>query len=236
MAAALALGEGDWLFPTYRDSVAVIGRGVSPADAMVLLKGDWHSGYDVRAHRVAPQATPLATQLLHAVGFAQAAKHRGEDTVVLALCGDGATSEGDFHEAMNFAALVGADVFHVGQGDLRTEQARAPLGDDVIVGRSTHSAAQARDAEAEAGLDYFCVGPVWETPTKPGRPAVGLDPLRAVAATRTEKPWFAIGGVAEGPRLDEVIAAGATRVVVVRAVTDADDPETATRRLRARLP
>jgi pyruvate dehydrogenase E1 component alpha subunit len=108
VGASMVLGDSDWLFPTYRDSVAVIARGVEPADAMVLLKGDWHSGYDVRAHRVAPQATPLATQLLHAVGFAQAAKHRGEDTVVLALCGDGATSEGDFHEAMNFAA-----VFHV---------------------------------------------------------------------------------------------------------------------------
>ncbi|WP_334153137.1 pyruvate dehydrogenase (acetyl-transferring) E1 component subunit alpha [Microbacterium sp.] len=108
VAASLAIAETDWLFPTYRDSVAVIARGVDPADALVLLKGDWHSGYDVREHRVAPQATPLATQLLHAVGFAQAAKHRGEDTVVLALCGDGATSEGDFHEALNFAA-----VFHV---------------------------------------------------------------------------------------------------------------------------
>ena len=108
VAASLVLDEDDWLFPTYRDSVAVIARGVRPSDAMVLLKGDWHSGYDPHEHRVAPQATPLATQLLHAVGFAQAAKHRGEDTVVLALCGDGATSEGDFHEAMNFAA-----VFHV---------------------------------------------------------------------------------------------------------------------------
>ncbi|MDQ4214626.1 pyruvate dehydrogenase (acetyl-transferring) E1 component subunit alpha [Microbacterium capsulatum] len=108
VAASLVLGAHDWLFPTYRDSVAVIARGVSPADAMVLLKGDWHSGYDPREHRVAPQTTPLATQLLHAVGFAQAAKHRGEDTVVLAMCGDGSTSEGDFHEAMNFAA-----VFHL---------------------------------------------------------------------------------------------------------------------------
>ena len=108
VAAAMVLGDTDWLFPTYRDSVAVIARGVAPAEAMVLLKGDWHSGYDVRAHRVAPQATPLAARLLHAVGFGAAARHRGEDTVVLALCGDGATSEGDFHEAMNFAA-----VFHV---------------------------------------------------------------------------------------------------------------------------
>ncbi|WP_223586848.1 pyruvate dehydrogenase (acetyl-transferring) E1 component subunit alpha [Microbacterium sp. OVT16B] len=108
IGVALALAETDWLFPTYRDSVAVIARGVSAADTLVLLKGDWHSGYDVKTHRVAPQATPLATQLLHAVGFAYAAKQRGEDTVVVALCGDGATSEGDFHEAMNFAA-----VFHV---------------------------------------------------------------------------------------------------------------------------
>ncbi|MCK2036096.1 pyruvate dehydrogenase (acetyl-transferring) E1 component subunit alpha [Microbacterium sp. SSW1-49] len=108
VGASMAIADTDWMFPTYRDSVAVIGRGVDPADALVLLKGDWHSGYDTRAHRVSPQTTPLATQLLHAVGFAQAAKHRGEDTVVLALCGDGATSEGDFHEAMNFAA-----VFHV---------------------------------------------------------------------------------------------------------------------------
>jgi len=108
VAAAQVLSDGDWLFPTYRDSVAVIMRGVKAADAMVLLKGDWHSGYDPREHQVAPQATPLATQLLHAVGFAHAAKLRGEDTVVLALCGDGATSEGDFHEALNFAA-----VFHL---------------------------------------------------------------------------------------------------------------------------
>ncbi|MFE6734461.1 pyruvate dehydrogenase (acetyl-transferring) E1 component subunit alpha [Microbacterium sp. NPDC057650] len=108
VAASMVLGDGDWLFPTYRDTVAVVGRGVRPSDAMVMLRGDWHAGYDPAVYGVAPQATPLATQLLHAVGFAQAAKMRGEDTVVLALCGDGATSEGDFHEAMNFAA-----VFHV---------------------------------------------------------------------------------------------------------------------------
>ncbi|HEY4224797.1 MAG TPA: pyruvate dehydrogenase (acetyl-transferring) E1 component subunit alpha [Pseudolysinimonas sp.] len=108
VAAVMALDEQDWLFPTYRDSVAVISRGVPPAHAMVLLRGDWHSGYDPNEYRVAPQATPLATQLLHAAGFAHAAKLRGERTVVLAMCGDGATSEGDFHEAMNFAG-----VFHL---------------------------------------------------------------------------------------------------------------------------
>jgi pyruvate dehydrogenase E1 component alpha subunit len=108
VAAVSVLDKGDWLFPTYRDSVAVMLRGVAPADTMVLLRGEWHSGYDPNEFNVAPQATPLATQLLHAVGFAHAAVLRGEPTVVLAMCGDGATSEGDFHEAMNFAA-----VFHL---------------------------------------------------------------------------------------------------------------------------
>ena len=105
VAAAQVLAEDDWLFPTYRDTAATVARGVDPVEVLVLLKGDWHSGYDPHATRVAPQATPLATQLLHAVGVAHAAKLRGEPTVVMALCGDGATSEGDFHEALNFAAV-----------------------------------------------------------------------------------------------------------------------------------
>jgi 2-oxoisovalerate dehydrogenase E1 component subunit alpha len=110
VAAALVLGERDWLFPTYRDTVSIVSRGVDPVEVLVLLKGDWHSGYDPVAHRVAPQATPLATQLIHAVGVAHAATLRGEDTVVMAMCGDGATSEGDFHEALNFAAVFKAPV------------------------------------------------------------------------------------------------------------------------------
>ncbi|MEV2278558.1 pyruvate dehydrogenase (acetyl-transferring) E1 component subunit alpha [Nocardiopsis sp. NPDC049922] len=108
--AALALADGDWLFPTYRDTAAIVARGVDPVEVLTLLKGDWHAGYDPYAYRVAPQATPLATQLLHAVGVAHAARLRGEDTVVMALCGDGATSEGDFHEALNFAAVFAAPV------------------------------------------------------------------------------------------------------------------------------
>jgi pyruvate dehydrogenase E1 component alpha subunit len=110
VVAAQVLAEQDWLFPTYRDTVAAVARGVDPVEVLVLLKGDWHSGYDPYEKRVAPQATPLATQLLHAVGVAHAARLKGEDTVVLAMCGDGATSEGDFHEAMNFAAVFGAPV------------------------------------------------------------------------------------------------------------------------------
>ncbi|GAB4099480.1 pyruvate dehydrogenase (acetyl-transferring) E1 component subunit alpha [Sinomonas halotolerans] len=105
VAAALCLCEGDWMFPTYRDSVAVMTRGVDPVETMTLFRGDWHGGYSPIEHKVGIQCTPLTTQLLHAVGVARAAALRGEDTVVLAMCGDGATSEGDFHEALNFAAV-----------------------------------------------------------------------------------------------------------------------------------
>ncbi|KLU09287.1 MULTISPECIES: thiamine pyrophosphate-dependent enzyme [Kocuria] len=105
VAAALCLREGDWLFPTYRDTVAVMTKGVRPMDVMSIFRGEWHGGYDPHEHHVGIQSTPLTTQLLHAVGVAHAAKLRGEDTVVLAMCGDGATSEGDFHEALNFAAV-----------------------------------------------------------------------------------------------------------------------------------
>lgn len=108
VAAALCLSDGDWMFPTYRDAVAVMTRGVDPVQVMTIFRGDWHSGFNPLQHHVGIQCTPLTTQLLHAVGVAHAAKLRGEDTVVLAMCGDGATSEGDFHEALNFAA-----VFHL---------------------------------------------------------------------------------------------------------------------------
>jgi 2-oxoisovalerate dehydrogenase E1 component alpha subunit len=110
VAAALVLRDQDWLFPTYRDVVSIVGRGVDPVETLILLKGDWHCGYDPTEHHVAPQTTPLATQLIHAVGVAHAATLRGEDTVVMAMCGDGATSEGDFHEALNFAAVFKAPV------------------------------------------------------------------------------------------------------------------------------
>jgi pyruvate dehydrogenase E1 component alpha subunit len=110
VAATMVLKDGDWLFPTYRDSVSIVSRGVDPIETLTLLRGDWHSGYDPYAHKVAPQSTPLATQLPHAVGVAHAARLKGEDTVVMALVGDGGTSEGDFHEALNFAAVFHAPV------------------------------------------------------------------------------------------------------------------------------
>src|SRR5690606_941608 len=103
VAAARALREGDWLFPSYRDTLAAVARGLDPVQALGLLRGDWHTGYDPREHRIAPLCTPLATQLPHAVGLAHAARLKGDDLVVLAMVGDGGTSEGDFHEALNFA-------------------------------------------------------------------------------------------------------------------------------------
>jgi pyruvate dehydrogenase E1 component alpha subunit len=105
VGAALALRDQDWLFPTYRDSVAVLTRGVPADQTLTLLRGDWHCGYDPYEYRVAPQCTPLATNTLHAVGLAHAARLRRQDQVALALLGDGATSEGDTHEALNFAAV-----------------------------------------------------------------------------------------------------------------------------------
>lgn len=138
------------------------------------------------------------------------------------------------NDRADVALLVGADVFHVGQGDLTSQQARAVLGPDVILGRSTHSIAQADAAEADPEIDYFCLGPVWETPTKPGRPAIGTDPLHALASSAS-KPWFAIGGISAGERLAEVRAAGAQRIVVVRAVTAAEDPAAAAAELKQAL-
>ncbi|WP_234312202.1 pyruvate dehydrogenase (acetyl-transferring) E1 component subunit alpha [Streptomyces griseus] len=110
IGAALALEERDWLFPSYRDTLAAVARGLDPVQALTLLRGDWHTGYDPREHRVAPLCTPLATQLPHAVGLAHAARLKGDDVVALAMVGDGGTSEGDFHEALNFAAVWQAPV------------------------------------------------------------------------------------------------------------------------------
>jgi thiamine-phosphate pyrophosphorylase len=126
-----------------------------------------------------------------------------------------------------------ADGVHVGQDDGEPAAARAAIGPDRIVGRSTHAPEQAGAAEADPDVDYLAVGPVHVTPTKPGRPAAGLDYV-AYAAAHARKPWFAIGGLDAG-NVREVVAQGAERVVVVRAIADAADPEAAARALRAAL-
>lgn len=136
------------------------------------------------------------------------------------------------NDRADIAVAADADVFHVGQDDLPPAVARRIVGPDMVIGRSTHSIDQARVAMADADVDYFCTGPLWTTPTKPGRAATGLDLVRATAAERPTKPWFAIGGVGL-PRVPEVTAAGARRIVVVRAITGAADPEAAASDLKA---
>jgi thiamine-phosphate pyrophosphorylase len=127
----------------------------------------------------------------------------------------------------------GADGVHVGQDDAPVAEARAAVGPERIVGRSTHAPGQGADADADPDVDYVVVGPVHATPTKPGRPAAGLGYVEWAAANVTT-PWFAIGGLHAG-NLGEVTARGARRIVVVRAITEADDPEPAARELRQRL-
>ncbi|MGN6246519.1 MAG: thiamine phosphate synthase [Motilibacteraceae bacterium] len=140
------------------------------------------------------------------------------------------------NDRADVAHAAGADVLHLGQRDLPPAAARALLGPDVLIGRSSNAPELTAAAEADPDVDYACIGPCWPTPTKPGRPAAGLGAVRAVAeqAAGWSKPWFAIGGIDE-QNLDQVLGTGAHRVVVVRAITEADDPGAAAARLAARL-
>lgn len=137
------------------------------------------------------------------------------------------------NDRADIALAAGADVLHLGQDDLPLRVARGIVGDRPVIGRSTHDANQVAAAVDEA-VDYFCVGPCWPTPTKPGRPAPGLDLVRHAAQLGTGKPWFAIGGI-DADRLPQVLAAGARRIVVVRAITAAEDPQAAAAALKAAL-
>ncbi|MBD0691949.1 pyruvate dehydrogenase (acetyl-transferring) E1 component subunit alpha [Streptomyces sp. CBMA123] len=179
VAAALVLGEDDWLFPSYRDTLAVVSRGVDPLEALTLLRGDAHTGYDPRASRTAPLCTPLGTQAPHAVGLAHAARLRGEPVVALALLGDGGTSEGDFHEALNFAAVLRAPVVFLVQNN----------GYAISVPLSAQSAAPSL---AHKAVGYGM----------PGRLVDGND-APAVHSVLTEAVERARGG--DGPTLVEAL-------------------------------
>jgi thiamine-phosphate pyrophosphorylase len=130
------------------------------------------------------------------------------------------------------AIALGADAVHVGQNDLPADVVRRLVGPEVLLGLSTHDAGQLEHASAAA--DYLSVGPVYATPTKPGRPATGLEFVRA-AARESSRPWFAIGGI-DAATITEVVGAGARRICVVRAVTNDPDPARAVADLRSRLP
>ena len=179
VGATLALRDGDWLFPTYRDSVALITRGVEPAEALSLLRGDWHCGYDPYQYHVAPQCTPLATNTLHAVGLARAASLKKEDQVALVLLGDGATSEGDTHEALNFSAVWKAPVVFLVQNN----------GYAISVPLAKQTAAPTLAAK---GIGY-------------GVPSLLIDGNDAAAVYSAVRTSVARAARAEGPTLIEAI-------------------------------
>jgi thiamine-phosphate pyrophosphorylase len=158
-------------------------------------------------------------------------KQAGDDELLAAaerfarICGDhGALLI--INDRPDLAVMAGADGVHVGQDDMPVARAREIVGEDRLVGLSTHTPAQ---IDAATGIDYIGVGPVHETPTKPGRPAVGTALVR-YAAAHAKVPFFAIGGIAPS-NVESVRAAGAERIAVVRALVDAEDPESAARSL-----
>jgi thiamine-phosphate pyrophosphorylase len=165
-------------------------------------------------------------------------KRLGDDALVAAAREFRAAA--DAHGALfvlndrpDLVAACRADGVHVGQEDGTPAAARAIVGPDAIVGRSTHAPDQGAAADADPAVDYLAVGPVHATPTKPGRPAAGPDYVRW-AAEHVRTPWFAIGGL-DAATTPGVVALGARRIVVVRAIADAPDPEAAARALRAAL-
>jgi len=161
----------------------------------------------------------------------------GDELAALETLADAARRHGALfavNDRADIARAAGADVLHLGQGDLPLEMARTIVEPGTLIGLSTHDRDQVAAAAAGVGADYFCVGPCWPTPTKPGRPAPGLQLVKRAAEITTGKPWFAIGGI-DADRLPAVLDAGARRIVVVRAITAADDPRAAAEQLKSAL-
>ena len=166
----------------------------------------------------------------------------GEELELLAVLRHAAERHGKLwavNDRADVAFASDAPVFHIGQKDLPLAHARRLLGENTVIGLSSHTREQIDRAVTETSIDYFCVGPLWSTPTKPGRAPVGLDLARyandRVRAEGNSLPWYAIGGI-DLTNIDRVVAAGASRVVVVRAITKAKDVREAAESLRARLP
>lgn len=190
-------------------------------DLPAFLDAVLSSGVDVVQLR--EKSMEAAEELEHLAVFADACRRHGK---LLAV-----------NDRADVAHAAGADVLHLGQGDLPVPAARAilgPDGEDVLIGRSTHAEPEVDAAISQVGVDYFCVGPCRPTPTKPGRYAPGLPLVRYAASLVPVRPWFAIGGI-DAKNLEEVLDAGARRAVVVRAVTEADDPGAAAAELAERL-
>jgi thiamine-phosphate pyrophosphorylase len=159
-----------------------------------------------------------------------------DELAALEILADAARRHGALvavNDRADIARAAGADVLHLGQNDLPLAVARDIVGPNTLVGRSAHNRDQVAAAAAQ-DVDYFCVGPCWPTPTKPDRPAPGLQLVRIAADLAGDKPWFAIGGI-DARRLPEVLDAGARRIVVVRAIAAAEDPQAAAEQLSSTL-
>jgi thiamine-phosphate pyrophosphorylase len=182
----------------------------------------------------------LRAALAGGVDMVQLRDKRASDEELLAAAAE-ARAACDEHGVLlwlndrpGLALAAGVDGVHVGQDDDPVADVRRAVGPDVLVGLSTHSPEQLEAALA-SDADQLSVGPVWETPTKEGRPAAGLEYVRhAARRAGRDRAWFAIGGI-DASNIGEVVAAGAERVVVVRAIRDADDPRAAAAELRAAL-
>ena len=237
---------------------------MSPAEATVWAVTSYHGNHPSPRERLAHARLYLCTDARRDTGdlarFAEEALAGGVDIIqlrdkdsagekkfgrleardelaALAILADACRRHGALlavNDRADIALAAGADILHLGQGDLPVAHARSILGPDIVIGRSTGSRGQAALAEIEDGVDYFASGPVWDTPTKPGRSAAGLDVIRQVTQSHPTRPWFAIGGI-DAERLPEVVAAGATRVAVVRAITTAADPRAAAAALKDAL-
>jgi thiamine-phosphate pyrophosphorylase len=194
------------------------GRDPSP-----LLEAALRGGVDVIQLR--EKAPRCAEELISfSEPFARAARKHGALFIL--------------NDRPDLVEACGADGVHVGQDDEPVAVARAQAGPGAVVGLSTHNLAQvdaARSATGDHRPDQISIGPVFETPTKEGRPATGIGLIEHAAAGPDDPPWFAIGGLDFG-NVGEIARAGASRIVVVRAIRDAPDPEAAARELRAALP
>jgi thiamine-phosphate pyrophosphorylase len=182
----------------------------------------------------------LRSALVGGIDMVQLRDKRASDEELLAAAGR-ARAICDEHDALlwlndrpDLAVAAGADGVHVGQDDMPAAEARRAAGADLLVGLSTHAPEELDAALADPDVNQLSIGPVWETPTKEGRPAAGLDYVRHAARVAGDRPWFAIGGIDAG-NIAEVVAAGARRIVVVRAIRDAADPRVAAAQLREAL-
>lgn len=192
----------------------VIESRVRGAPALPIVEAALEGGVDVVQLR--DKEAPDAVLLAEAERFAALCDEQGALFIL--------------NDRPDLALACGADGVHVGQDDAPVGEARAVVGDDLLIGLSTHSPSQL-SAGLATSADYLCAGPVHATPTKPGRPATGLGYVAHAARHARDRPWFAIGGI-DARNATEVAAAGAERIVVVRAVRDADDPRAAAQALR----